>query len=152
MEKHELTPSYPMGLQQSSDDIHWINLQWKIIDESLSVIKGAANQLIGSVTVLQGLYFAVVSFSDLKTKFGPSIGWTYTLLFISPIIFWLITIGLALLVIAPWRFTAYVTSPSEAKNNYEALTKIKYLELKIAYFALFLGFLAIIIGIIVYVK
>ena len=48
-------------------DQFWLDTARTAVKESVSSLEEAAKQLIGAVTLVEGIYFAAVSWSDMKT-------------------------------------------------------------------------------------
>src|SRR5512137_1310058 len=55
-------------------DQFWLDTARTAVKESVSSLEEAAKQLIGAVTLVEGIYFAAVSWSDMKTIMAVS-GW-----------------------------------------------------------------------------
>ena len=55
-------------------DEFWLETTRTAVKESISSLEEAAKQLIGAVTLVEGIYFAAVSFSDLHKVMAVS-GW-----------------------------------------------------------------------------
>jgi TRAP-type C4-dicarboxylate transport system permease small subunit len=73
--------------------------------QAISRVEDAAKQLIGLTAALQGLYFAVFAFSDLRKQIValslPAPGSLVLLLFFLPIVFWLTSLFCATQVFVP---------------------------------------------------
>jgi|WetSurSiteA1Bulk_404760.scaffolds.fasta_scaffold80995_3 hypothetical protein len=80
--------------QPTELDRFWLDTAQGMTKESVGALEDAAKQLIGIASLLQGLYFAAVSFSDIKKVLvvQDTQSWLTILLFISPIIPWLASV------------------------------------------------------------
>ncbi len=47
-------------------DEFWLETARTAVRESIASLEEAAKQLIGAVTLVEGIYFAAISFSDLR--------------------------------------------------------------------------------------
>ena len=72
-------------------DQFWLDTARTAVKESVASLEEAAKQLIGAVTLVEGIYFAAVSWSDMKTIMAVQgwMAWLRIALFVSPIVLWL---------------------------------------------------------------
>ncbi len=72
----------------SSVDRFWLDAARGAARESIPALEEAAKQLISITSLTQGIYFAAISFSDLKAALVVQDlqGWLLVLLFASPIV------------------------------------------------------------------
>jgi len=140
------------GLKLKSEEKFWLDLMRNETKASIGAVEEAAKQLITITSLLQTVYFAAISFSDLKKALvvHDLYGWFTVILFISPIILWLICLSFAIAVFLPKSYHTNLSSPSLASEAYENIITFKQRQLWRAYQALAIGFLPLIISIVVY--
>lgn len=115
----------------------------------------AAKQLIQITTLLQAIYFAAISFSDLKKALlaqglqGVQLA-AVVLLFAFPVILWLVSLYFSIRVIVPITGKYNLSNPMQVKHTYQASIKYKQRNLWYAYVTLFLGFIPLILNIFIY--
>jgi hypothetical protein len=82
------------------------------------LLEEAAKQLISITSLTQGIYFAAIFFSDLKKVLivNDWHGLLLVLLFTSPILLWLISLGFAVRVFIPDTYKTNLQSPDLAKE------------------------------------
>jgi len=135
--------------------IFWLEMGKEAVKEARNKQEEAARQIITITSVLQAIYFAAISFSDLKKVLvaqevlGGQLIVVITL-FVSPIIIWLLSLGFAVRVIVPVTYYAYLESPDQLKDRYIKAVSFKSKYLGRAHKALVLGFVAVVVNIIVY--
>jgi hypothetical protein len=142
------------GAPVSSLDKFWLDAAREANKDSIGSLEEAAKQLITAVTLLQGIYFAAISFSDVKKTMDVegNFGLLRILLFIGPIILWLICLILAVQVFKPETYSTNLSSPDLAKETLTAIVQYKKKRLDQAYLALLFGFIPLIGAIIYYLK
>jgi hypothetical protein len=138
--------------QPSAMDRFWLETARNVSKESISALEDAAKQLITITSLTQGIYFAAISFSDLKKALvvHDLQGWMLVLLFASPIILWLISLRFAILVFTPETYKTNLQSPDLAREMIQKIVAYKHSQLKLAHKALLLGFVLLVVNIIVY--
>jgi hypothetical protein len=138
--------------QPSAMDRFWLETARSVSKESIQALEEAAKQLISITSLTQGIYFAAISFSDLKKIIVVQDwhGWLLVLLFASPIALWLISLGFAIRVFAPETYNTNLQSPDLAKEMLQKVVAYKHRQLKLAHKALLAGFVLLVINIIVY--
>jgi hypothetical protein len=142
------------GALVSSLDKFWLEAARGTVKESIGSLEEAAKQLITAVTLLQGIYFAAISFSDVKKTIDVqgTFGWLRILLFVAPIIFWLICLILAVKVFKPETYKTNLSSPDLAKETLTNIVQYKKEKLDQAYSMLLIGFIPLIGAILYYLK
>jgi hypothetical protein len=142
------------GAPISSLDNFWLEIARGTVKESIGSLEESAKQLITAVTLLEGIYFAAISFSDVKKAMNVEgfSGWLHILLFIVPIIFWLICLVLAVKVFKPEIYKTNLSSPDLAKGTLTEIAQYKKAKLDRAYQMLLVGFVMLIIAIVYYLK
>jgi hypothetical protein len=138
--------------QPSAMDRFWLETARSVSKESISALEDAAKQLISITSLTQGIYFAAISFSDLKKSLiiNDWHGWLLVLLFASPIVLWLISLGFAIRVFAPETYKTNLQSPDLAKEMLQKIVAYKHKQLKLAHKALLAGFVLLVFNIVVY--
>jgi hypothetical protein len=138
--------------QPSAMDRFWLETARNVSKESISALEDAAKQLITITSLTQGIYFAAISFSDLKKALvvHDLQGWMLVLLFASPIILWLISLRFAILVFTPETYKTNLQSPDLAREMIQKIVAYKHSQLKLAHKALLLGFVLLVVNVIVY--
>lgn len=135
-------------------DDFWLQTARGMVKESIASLEEAAKQLISAVTLVEGIYFAAVSFSDLRKVMAVqgTDAWLRIILFISPIVFWLICLFFAVRVFTPETYKTNLSSPDLAKKAYNDAVGHKHRNLKRAYWALLIGFVPLLIAMVYYLK
>lgn len=135
-------------------DEFWLETARTAVKESIGSLEEAAKQLITAVILVEGIYFAAVSFSDLKKAMAVAglDAWLRVLLFVSPIVIWLICLFFAVRVFTPENYKTNLRSPTLAEQVYREIVGYKHRNLKRAYWALLAGFVPLIVAIIYYLK
>lgn len=128
-------------------DEFWVKTIRDITGESIKRIEEAAKQLIAIVSVLQAIYFAAISFSELKNL---SFHNPWSFLFICPIAIWIISLSLAVTVFMPRTYSTNLESPSMSEKTFKEMVKFKQRQLWYAYCVLVAGFIVLIISITFY--
>ena len=135
-------------------DEFWLEIARDTVKESISSLEEAAKQLISAVTLVEGIYFATVSFSDLRkvTAVQGTDAWLRVLLFVSPIVIWLICLFFAVRVFTPETYKTNLSSPELAEGVYKEMVGYKHRNLKRAYWALMAGFVMMVVAVVYYLK
>jgi len=138
--------------QPSAMDRFWLDTARNVSKESISALDDAAKQLITITSLTQGIYFAAISFSDLKKTFvvHDLHGWLLVFLFISPIVLWLVSLAYSVRVFSPETYKTNLQSPDLAREMLQEIVAYKHRQLKFAHKALLLGFVLLVVNIIVY--
>jgi p-aminobenzoyl-glutamate transporter AbgT len=135
-------------------DEFWLGTAKKSVLESVASLEDAARQLIAAVTVVEGIYFAAVSWSNLYQVMA--ISGTQAdlriLLFISPIVLWLVCLFFAIRVFTPENYKTNLNSPQMAEQFYRQMVGYKHRNLKRAYWALLFGVTAMLAAVVCYFK
>lgn len=135
-------------------DEFWLETARTVVKESIGSLEEASKQLITAVTLVEGIYFAAVSFSDLKKIMAVAglDAWLRIIIFVSPIVIWLICLFFAVRVFTPENYKTNLSSPTLAEQVYREIVGYKRRNLKRAYWALLIGFVPLIVAIIYYLK
>ena len=135
-------------------DEFWLETARTAVRESIASLEGAAKQLIGAVALVEGIYFAAISFSDLRAVMavqGTEAN-LRILLFVSPIVLWLVCLFFAVRVFTPETYKTNLSSPQLAEEFYREIVGYKHRNLKMAYWALLAGFLLLVVAVVYYMK
>jgi len=133
-------------------DIFWIETAQKSTAAGVDALEEGAKQIITTASLLQGIYFAAVSFSDVKKaiNFASPWSWFFLLLLILPAIIWAISCVFALKVFTPRKYDTNFSSPELCKRCFVSMVQEKYINFRRAQWVLVLGFLPFITGVFVY--
>jgi len=143
-----------MGEPVTELDEFWLETARTAVRESVASLEEAAKQLIGAVTLVEGIYFAAISFSDLRKVMavqGPE-AWLRILLFVSPIVLWLVCLFFAVRVFTPKNYDTNLSSPQLAERLYREMVGYKHRNLKRAYWALLAGFVPLVMAVVYYLR
>ena len=145
-------PAEVTAAQPSAMDRFWLDTARSAAKESIAALEEAAKQLITIASLTQGIYFAAISFSDLKKVLlvQDLQGWFLVLLFASPIILWLISLAYAMRVFSPETYKTNLQSPDLAKEMLQQMVAYKHSHLQRAHLALLLGFVLMAANIVIY--
>lgn len=141
----------------SKIDDFWIETGRNAISDSIANQIDAAKQLISITSILQAIYFAAISFSDLKKElfsYQTNMGGTYLLIliFVSPIIFWLLSLAFSVRVLVPLSRGAMIDSPTGIRSMVQEAIYFKSKYLRAAHLMLIFGFIPLIISIAIYLS
>ena len=103
-------------------DTFWLETARGAAKESVAALEGAAKQLIAVTTLAQTIYFAAVSFGDVKAALGTltrAQQWLVAVALVVPLILWLASLAFAVLVFKPETYRTSLDSPDLARQVYE---------------------------------
>jgi hypothetical protein len=147
-------PDNPDAIGQRVDELDefWLETARTSVKESVSSLEEAAKQLIGAVTLVEGIYFAAVSWSEMKTIMAVQGGAAFfrIALFVSPIVLWLLCLVYATRVFTPETYQTNLSSPDLAEQFHRSLVKYKHENLKKAHRALLVGFGLMLLAVVAY--
>jgi hypothetical protein len=149
---HQLTSRSCVLLQLRASELDefWLETARTAVKESIATLEEAAKQLITAVTLVEGIYFAAVSFRDLRGAMAGAETWWRIILFVSPIVIWLVCLFFAVRVFTPEIYTTNLCSPDLAEQVYGQIAAYKHRNLKRTHWALLLGFVPLVISIVYY--
>jgi len=133
-------------------DRFWLETARSAAKESVGALEEAAKQLISVTSLIQAIYFAAISFSDLKESLvveGAN-DWLLVLLFVLPIVLWLTSLRFAVRVFKPETYKTNLSSPDLARSMYEEMVAYKHRQLRRAHLFLVLGFVPLVVNIVLY--
>lgn len=117
----------------------WRENARKLVGESISTIEDVAKQLIAVNSLLEGIYFHAIAFSDVKPVLS---GWTAGV-YLAPILLWLLSLICAVLTLSPKAYAININSSRDSKERFEEIVAKKHGMLKISEAFLILSFLAL---------
>jgi hypothetical protein len=141
------------GEPLSPQDQFWLETARGAAKESVAALEEAAKQLITVTTLAQTIYFAAISFGDLKAALGllaPAQRWPVVAALVFPLLFWLASLTFAVRVFKPETYRTNLDSPDLARETYEAIVAYKHRQLIGAHRLLAIGFVPLVINIAVY--
>jgi len=142
-----ITPPEPDPLLDETRAF-WREIGKSMIRESIGTIDEAAKQMIGVISLLEGLYFHAITFSDLRGKINNDLLIVYLL----PIVLLLVSLIAALIVFAPDRYRLNFTSAEAGKIVYERIIRIKQLAFHTAAIFLVLGIGSVLLSALAYLR
>ncbi len=134
-------------------DRFWLETARNAAKESVSALEEAAKQLIAIASLSQGIYFAAISFGDIKNalpQFALEWQWAITGALVLPLVCWLIALAFAIRVFVPQRYAMNLDSPDLARETYEQVVAFKHAQLRRAHVALVIGFVPLIVNVVVF--
>lgn len=133
-------------------DRFWLETAQGAAKESVTALEEAAKQLISVTSLLQAIYFAAISFSEVKGGLASegAVGWMLLLMFVLPIVFWLISLSFAVRVFKPETYKTNLSSPDLAQKMYGDMVAYKHRQLRRAHLFLVLGFVPLVVNIVLY--
>ncbi len=142
------------GQLPSPEDRFWLDAARQLTNTSITAIEDAAKQIIGLVTLLQGIFFAVITVSDLKVKLAALAGqgnfWILLFLIVLPIACWISSLWLCILVFLPKSYSMNLSSPDISRETFGKIIEYKHKRLLQAYSALASGFIPLLFAVIIY--
>jgi len=124
----------------------WKENAQKLVGESVSTIDDVAKQIIVVASLLEGLYFHAITFSDLR---GTLSGWLL-FVYLVPIILWLVSLFFAMWTLSPNAYDININSSHDSKETFEKIVSLKHLRLKIAEVFLITSFVPLLIAVYYY--
>ncbi|MCX7840731.1 MAG: hypothetical protein N2559_14955 [Anaerolineae bacterium] len=134
-------------------DRFWLETARGAAKESVGALEDAAKQLIAITSLSQGIYFAAISFGDIKKvlpQFALAWQWTITAALVLPLVCWLVALFFAIRVFVPRVYATNLDSPDLARETYERVAAYKHTQLRRAHLALVLGFVPLIVNIVLF--
>jgi len=146
-------PSPPASAALTALDRFWLDAAREMTKESVKALEEAAKQVIAVAGFSQSVYFAVVSFGDLKKALdmlptGVQICLVAALTL--PLLFWIGSLAFAIRVFKPETYASNLESPDAARDTYREIVAYKQTQLGRAHRFLVLGFLPLVVNIVAY--
>jgi hypothetical protein len=133
------------GTPLRPEEEFWMEKMRQVAADSIKSVEEAAKQLVGMITVMEGIYAAVLAFSGIKeVPKGSIIGVAFYAL---PIALWLVSLFFALRVFKSRRYRYYSNSPDSASETFQKIADFKYKNLNAAYAFICISFLVALGGI-----
>lgn len=123
----------------------WKENAEKLVGESISSIEATARQFVVITSLLQGIYFHAITFSDLRVWSGYS-----ALVYVAPLFFWLLSLIFSVLVFFRRNFETNINSTQRSKETFEIIVKEKCRLVQVSGVALILSFVALLVAILHY--
>lgn len=129
-------------------DPFWRENAKKLVEGSIDTLDSMAKELIALISLLEGLYFHAITFSDLRGTLTGWLIWSY----IFPIALWMIGLLFALWALFPRTYSINTGSSRNAKEIYEQIVSKKHFRLRIAAILLVFSFLPLMISVYYYLN
>lgn len=126
------------GIPLTPEDEFWMSRMREMAADSVNAVQEAARQLIAMITVMEGIYAAVLAFSGIKQIPQDSV--PAVIFYASPILLWLVSLFFALRVFVTRKYHYFGNSPDSSAAAFQKIAEFKYHDLKRAYFFLCLSF------------
>jgi uncharacterized membrane protein len=117
----------------------WRENAQKLVAESFSTIGGVAKELIVVNSLLEGIYFHAITFSEVKPVLT---GWIAAI-YLAPIALWLLSLVFAVLTLSPKSYKININSSRDSKERFEEIVSKKHGMLKISEAFLIVSFVAL---------
>jgi len=124
----------------------WKKNAESLVGGSISAMEDTAKQIIVVCSLLEGLYFHAIAFSDLRGELDGLMLAVY----LSPLVLWLASLSFAMLTLSRKDYKININSSSESKQVFEAIVENKYYRLKVAEAFLLASFLPLMIAVYYY--
>ncbi len=132
--------TYDSGPSRPDDEL-WLTQGRKGVEESLPAIREGAKNLMTGLGALEGIYVAILSFSDFaKQMAAPAAA-----LFALPLVIWLVALHSCLTVMKTKECSLNLFAPEQLRNNHEQVLKGKQRSLTYAFWELTVGLIAAIL-------
>ncbi|MBD2341970.1 hypothetical protein H6G64_34125 [Calothrix sp. FACHB-156] len=144
-----------VGENPNLTDDFWLNVLQHRATNSIQLLEDTAKQYITITSFSQTVYFAAISFAEVKKSlvlFPSDIRLAIILLLTIPLICWVYALISATRAFAYKIFKTNIQSPRAAKEFYRKVLNHKSLLLKNAFWSLILGFIFLIINLIFYLE
>jgi len=133
------------GIALTSEDEFWMCKMREMTANAVKSVEEAAKQLIAMITLIGGIYGAVLAFSGIKEIPKGSL-WA-VLFYASPILLWLVSLFFALRVFKTQTYHYYSNSPDSAEAMFKNIRDFKYRNLNWSHFFVCVSFLVVAVGI-----
>lgn len=134
-------------------DRFWLDLARDAVKESVKATEEAAKQLIAITSLAQAIYFAAVSFSNIKKSldvFTTASQWAIVITLALPLLCWLLALMFAFLVFKPRAYQSNLESPDLARETYLEIVSYKHRQLSRAHLLLGVGFVPLAVSLFLY--
>ncbi len=117
----------------------WRENAQRLVGESISTIEEVAKQLIALNSLLEGIYFSAITFSELK----PVLTDLTAAIYLAPILLWLLSLVFAVLTLSPKSYAININSSSDSKERFNEIISRKHTMLMWSEAFLILSFIAL---------
>lgn len=151
-------PTIPPPTPDQQDLQYWLKIGREATATSFAPLEDAAKQLVVITSLLQGIYFAAISLSDVKKVGSITSIWfnIFVALSLFTVIFWMCSLYFATKVFVPQRYPAR-TDPNNAneyahqvREAYDAISTMKYDSLTTAVQLLWYSFFPFAANLLIY--
>ena len=142
-----------VGEKPTLEDIFWVNYLKARIANSIQILEDTAKQFITITSFSQTVYFAAISFSEVKKSlhlFPLNIRFRIVFLLVIPLIWWVCALICATLALSFKLDETNFNSPSLAEKSYKKKLRFKSTCLNIAFISLIFGYIFLILNIFFY--
>ena len=148
-----------VGQKHVDDEIeYWLNVKLQANPEGIKHLEEAAKEVIVITSFLQGLYFAAISFSDLKEVGDTSNSWfdLFVILSLFAFVSWMSSLYFATRVFIPEYYPAGSNSPELSEQAllisraYSKSRDHKYKNLRLSFNLLWISFFPLALNILIY--
>ncbi len=132
----------PTGGLPESPMKFWRDNAKSMLGTSIESIESAAKQLIAICGILEGIYFHAITYSDIRWWIGTVEG----ILYLAPLVLWLVSILFAVLVFSPRVYETSIASWTESKETFIEIVTYKHKQLKTSQLFFFVSFIFLLIA------
>lgn len=146
-------PQIVQGEPVSALDKFWLDTARDTAKESVKAIEDAAKQLIPIAGLAQTIYFAAVSFSNVKKAFALTATegrFVMAAGLALPLLFWIASLIFAIGVFTPAAYKTNLESPDIAREMVQEMVAYKHRMLRWAHWLFVLGLVPLAINLILY--
>ncbi|MEE9613719.1 MAG: hypothetical protein V3W31_02045 [Thermodesulfobacteriota bacterium] len=133
------------GKPLDAEDVFWLKKAKELTADSIKSVEEAGKQLIAMITVMEGIYAAVLAFSGIKTI--PANSLPAAVAYVSPIFLWLVSLFFAIRIFKTKEYSFHAKSPDSVKQTFLDIAKYKQENLERAYTFLCISFAVSALGI-----
>ena len=138
------------GEPLAAEDTFWLDMAQGMAKESITSIEEAAKQVIAIASLSQAVYFAAMSFAQVRQavlRFPQPAHVAIAIALVSPLVCWVLALFFAIRVFKPETYQTNLSSPDLARRMYQDVVSYKHNQLQAAYWFLVLGFLPLVINV-----
>jgi hypothetical protein len=144
-----------VGENPTPEDIFWVSCLKARIANSIQILEDTAKQFITITSFSQTVYFAAISFSEIKKSlhlFPLNIRFIIVVLLVIPLICWVYTLICATFALSFKLDDTNINSPSDAEDSYKKKLRFKSTQLNNAFISLIFGYIFLILNIFFYLE
>ncbi len=124
------------------DDAFWLEQGRKMVAESLASVREAAKAFITGLQVIVAIYLGILGFAQFVPE---TITTLQRILFVGPLVFWLIALYFCISVMMTSRIDVFLDSPSDIREQSSAVLEEKQGQLLKAFGFLAVGLLLVVV-------